>query len=142
MRPQISQRDPTYATNFVGRFTDFGSMVGGCSICSHHDCKSHTGAGMSLGTGMVLVFLWKQKINTKSSTKAELAGVDDSLRYILWTRYFMQEQGYNMEPSIIHQDNMSTILLERNGRASASNQTKHIKVKYFFIVLSKERSKD
>jgi hypothetical protein len=97
---------------------------------------------MSLGTGMVLVFLWKQKINTKSSTKAELAGVDDSLRYILWTRYFMQEQGYNMEPSIIHQDNMSTILLERNGRASASNQTKHIKVKYFFIVLSKERSKD
>jgi hypothetical protein len=99
----------------------------------HHDCKSRTGAGMSLGTGMVLSYSWKQKINTKSSTKVELVGVDNSLRYILWTRYFMQEQGYDMEPSIIYQDNMSAILLETNGCASTSNQSKHIKVKYFFI---------
>jgi hypothetical protein len=99
----------------------------------HHDCRSHTGAGMSLGTGMVLSYSWKQKINTKSSTKAELVGVDDSLRCILWRRYFMQEQGYGMEPSIIYQDNMSAVLLETNGHASASNRTKHIKVKYFFI---------
>jgi hypothetical protein len=39
----------------------------------------------------------------------------------------------DMEPSIINQDNMSAILLETNSHASASNQTKHIKVKYFFI---------
>ncbi len=34
---------------------------------------------------------------TKSSTKAELVGVDDSLGYILWACYFMQEQGCNMD---------------------------------------------
>ena len=33
MRPWISQRDATYATYFVGGFTDFGAMVGGCSVC-------------------------------------------------------------------------------------------------------------
>jgi hypothetical protein len=31
----------------------------------------------------------------KSSTKAELVGVD--LGYILWVCYFMEEQGYDMD---------------------------------------------
>ena len=70
---------------------------------------------------------------TKSSTEVELVGVDDSLGYILWARYFMEEQGYDMDPSILYQDNMSAILLEKNGKASSSKRTKHIKVKYFYI---------
>jgi hypothetical protein len=45
----------------------------------------------------------------------------------------MVEQGYDMEPSLLYQDNMSTILLETNGRASSSKRTKHIKVKYYLI---------
>ena len=88
---------------------------------------------MSFGQGMALSYSWKQKINTKSSTEAELVGVDDLLGHIFWARYFMMEQGYDMEPSLLYQDNMSAILLETNGRASSSKQTKHIKVKYFFI---------
>jgi hypothetical protein len=55
----------------------------------HDDCREHTGAGMSFGQGMALSYSWKQKINTKSSTEAELVGVDDSLGYILWAHYFM-----------------------------------------------------
>ena len=50
----------------------------------HGDCKGHTGAGMSLGQGMAMSYSWKQKNNTKSSTKAEIVGVDNSLAYILW----------------------------------------------------------
>jgi hypothetical protein len=88
---------------------------------------------MSFGQGMALSYSWKQKINTKSSTEAELVGVDDSLGYILWARYFMIEQGYDMDPSLLYQDNMSAILLETNRRASSSKRTKHIKVKYFLI---------
>jgi hypothetical protein len=99
----------------------------------HEDCRGHTGAGMSFGQGMALSYSWKQKINTKSSTEAELVGVDDALGYILWARYFMQEQGSNMDPSLLYQDNMSAILLETNGRASSSKRTKHIKVKYYLI---------
>ena len=45
----------------------------------------------------------------------------------------MVEQGYDMEPSLLYQDNMSAILLETNGRASSSKRTKHIKVKYCFV---------
>jgi hypothetical protein len=99
----------------------------------HHDCKGHTGAGMSLGRGMAMSYSWKQKINTKSSTEAEIVGVDDSLTYILWARYFLQAQGYDMEPSLLYQDNISAILLETNGKASSSKRTKHIKVKYFYV---------
>ncbi len=63
----------------------------------HHDCKGHTGAGMSFGQGMALSYSWKHKVMSKSSTEAELIGVDDMLGYILWARYFMQEQGYDMD---------------------------------------------
>ncbi len=88
---------------------------------------------MSFGQGMALSYSWKQKVNAKSSTEAELVGVDDTLGYILWARYFIQEQGYDMDPSLLYQDNMGAILLETNGRASSSNRTKHIKVKYYLI---------
>ena len=79
----------------------------------HSDCKGHTGAGMSFGQGMAVSYSWKQKVMTKSSTEAELVGVDNTLGYILWARYFMEEQGYDMNPSILYQDNKSAILVTR-----------------------------
>jgi hypothetical protein len=68
------------------------------------------------------------KINTKSSTEAKLVGVYNLLGYILWAGYFMQEQGYDMDPSLLYQDSMSAILLKINGRVISSKRTKHIKV--------------
>ena len=43
----------------------------------HPDCKSHTGAVLMMGHGVVLSISSKQKINTKSSTEAELIGVSE-----------------------------------------------------------------
>ncbi len=88
---------------------------------------------MSYGQGMALSYSWKQKIMTESSTEAELVRIDNTLGYILWTRYFMQEQGYDMDASLLYQDNMSTMLLKTNGKASSSKRTNHIKVKYNFV---------
>lgn len=45
----------------------------------------------------------------------------------------MNAQGYKVSDNIIFQDNKSTMLLERNGKASSSKRTKHINVRYFFI---------
>ena len=86
-----------------------------------------------MGSGAITSFSRKQKINGKSSTEAELIGVDDALPQILLTRYFMESQGYTVKDNILYQDNKSAMLLEQNGKNSSSKRTKHIKVRYFFI---------
>ena len=37
-----------------------------------------------------------------------------------------------MADNVVHQDNQSAILLERNGRASSGRRTRHIDIRYFF----------
>ena len=103
------------------------------SFAVHEDMKSHTGGAMSLGRGVIYGTSTRQKINTKSSTEAELVGVNEVLPQVLWTRYFLEEQGYGVIESIVYQDNQSAILLEKNGRASSSKRTRHINIRYFFV---------
>lgn len=99
----------------------------------HKDMKSQTGAMLTMGEGAAVATSLKQKINTKSSTEAELVAVDDLMGSVLWTNYFLDEQGYKTKDTIIYQDNMSAILLEKNGKHSSGKRTKHINVRYFFI---------
>ena len=87
----------------------------------HNDMRSHSGAFMSFRNGMFNGGSIKQKINTTSSTEAEIVAVHDNMAAVLWTSYFLSEQEYQVKPSIIHQDNLSSILLETNGKASSSN---------------------
>ena len=76
----------------------------------------------------------KQKINSKSSTEAELIGIDDCIHHALWLRHFLLAQGYKRASKIVMlQDNQSAILLEQNGILSSTKRTKHINVRYFFI---------
>jgi hypothetical protein len=98
----------------------------------HDDMRSHTGGTMSMGTGAVYSTSRKQKLNTKSSTKAKLVGIDDVLQQALWTKYFMEAQGYGVS-TILNQDNQSTIKLSDNGKASSGKGTRHINIRYFFI---------
>jgi hypothetical protein len=99
----------------------------------HPDMKSHTGGAMSLGTGVLYGTSKGQKLNTKSSTEAEIVGTDDVMPQMLWTLYFLEAQGYKIEDNILYQDNKSSILLETNGRGSSGKRTRHIDVRYFFI---------
>ena len=99
----------------------------------HEDCKGQTGGGMTLGEGATMSHCWKQKGNTRSSTETEVVGLHDSLPNVLWSLYFMQEQGYGTRCARIYQDNNSAILLEVNGRSSSTKRTKHIKNKYFYV---------
>ena len=55
------------------------------SYATHPDMKSHTGAMMTMGCGAVQSLSLKQWINTQSSTKAELVGVNDAMVLVLWT---------------------------------------------------------
>jgi hypothetical protein len=103
------------------------------SYATHGDRRGRTGDTMSLGRGSVIGMSKIQKLNTKRSTECELVGVDDAPPQMLWTRYYVEGQGYGVEASILKQDNLSAIILEKNGRASSSKRTKHINVRYFFI---------
>jgi len=104
------------------------------SFATHSDMKSHTGGIMSMGKGAICAWSKRQRINTKSSTEAELVGVNDMLPQVLWVRYFLEAQGYSMlSPTKIYQDNMSAIQLEKNGKASSGQRTRHINIRYFFV---------
>jgi hypothetical protein len=102
------------------------------SYAMHPDMRSHTGGTMSLGTGSAYSTSNKQKLNTTSSTEAELVGIHDVLPQALWTKYFMEAQGYGVT-TILNQDNQSTIKLSDNGKASSGKGTRHINIRYFFI---------
>jgi hypothetical protein len=103
------------------------------SYAVHPDMKSHTGGAMTLGRGIVYGTSTCQRINTKSSTEAGLVAVNEVLPQILWTRYFLQAQGYEANDSVIYQDNQSAILLEKNGKSSSSKRTRHLNIRYFFV---------
>jgi len=54
----------------------------------HAAMKSHAGNIQTLGRGAANTISSKQKLNTKSSTEAELAAAYDSVPLALWTRHF------------------------------------------------------
>ena len=106
----------------------------------HHDMKSHTSGVMSFRTGVLNGKSAKQKLNTKSSTEAELVGSSDYIPWTIWTKRFMRYQGYHISSSVFYQDNESAIKLEKNGRKSCGDKSRHIDIRYFFIedVLKRE----
>ena len=85
----------------------------------------------------------KQKLNTKSSTEAELVGVDDSLNMVLWSKLFMEYQMKDHKENertkllgkttIIQQDNTSAIKMERFGKRSSTKRTRHLSIRYYYV---------
>jgi hypothetical protein len=75
----------------------------------------------------------KQMMNVESSTEGELVAVDDTATMILWTKLFLEAQGYDVEKNIVYQDDKSAILLETNGKKSSGKQTRALNIRYFFI---------
>ena len=67
------------------------------SYAAHDAMRGHTGGTMSMGKdrgGSIISISKKQKLNTKSLTEAELVGADNAMPQMLWTRYFLEAQGY------------------------------------------------
>ncbi|CAJ1935770.1 unnamed protein product [Cylindrotheca closterium] len=109
------------------------TVARGLYVSKRAHFKSHTGGTLSFGGGAAQVMSKKQKLNSRSSTEAELIAVDDVVTMILWTKLFMEWQGYPIEKNILYQDNKSAILLEENGRKSTGKRSRAINIRYFFI---------
>ena len=99
----------------------------------HQDFKSHTGAMMSMGGGAFQSFSKKQKLNTRSSNESELVALDDVSVHIMWTKLFLEHQGYSVEKNIVFQDNRTSMLLEINGLKSAGKRSRAINLRYFWM---------
>jgi hypothetical protein len=98
----------------------------------HSDYRSHTGMLITLGAGVVDARSIKQKLNTKSSTEAELVGLSDMCGKAIWHREFLAGQGLNPPPARIYQDNQSTMAMINNG-ASTSDRTRHVAIRYYWV---------
>ena len=85
---------------------------------------------MSMGNGSIVNVSRKHKLNTGSSTEAELVSITNVLGTMMWCKYFMKAQGYTIENNILYQDNKSTIFLAKKGRTSAGKNSKHIKNRF------------
>ena len=107
----------------------------------HPDFRCHTGATMNFkdGKGAVISVSAKQKLNTTSSTTAELVAVDQVVPLILWVLLFLEEQGYKVENNVMFPDNTSMILLERNGKSGLDERTCTLNIWYFVITNQVEK---
>lgn len=102
----------------------------------HDDFKSHSGLVITLGKGPLFVASSKQKLNTKSSTEAEVVAISDKTGDVLWFNELLrQQEGYKGESTsaaVIYQDNKSAIRLAEYGKTASTN-TRHMNIRYFFI---------
>ena len=103
------------------------------SFAVHNGMKSHTGATMNMGQGAAYNQSSKQKLNTRSLNESELVGTHDVLTQMIWSRHFVEAQGYYLKDNICHQDNGSSMKLEKNGKRFSTKRTQHIHIRYFII---------
>jgi hypothetical protein len=99
----------------------------------HPNMRGHSGGALTLGLGFPISSSGKQKLNTCSSTESKLVGVANLMSLIIWSCNFLKAQGYAVADNILHQDNKSAILLEKNGKMSSGKRTKHIAICHFFV---------
>jgi hypothetical protein len=102
------------------------------SFAVHPNMRSHSGIVVTLFRGPLYAKSSKQKLMTKSSTEAELVAISDAMGQAMWSKNFMEAQGYRLPPIKLLEDNMSTIALVKNGKSNSS-RTRHIAIRYFFV---------
>ena len=79
------------------------------------------------------ISLWNNVWTQKISTEAEIVGTSNYDTSTIYARLFLEAQGYNMQPDILHQDNESAIKLEKHGRISSIQKIRHIDIRYYFL---------
>ena len=97
----------------------------------HNDFKSHTEITTTLGKGTITSVSTKQKANARSLIESELIDIDDGVVKILWTKLFIQCQGFFVKLNLVHRDN--TLKLEENEKSSSGKCTRHFNITYFYV---------
>ncbi|KAA8491680.1 Retrovirus-related Pol polyprotein from transposon TNT 1-94 [Porphyridium purpureum] len=97
------------------------------SFATHDDHKSHTGCVISIGQGVVHGSSTKQKMNTKSSTEAELVGLSDAVGQSLWASNMLQHKVVAVPGVFVLQDNTAAMALIKAGRGK-TKRSRHMNI--------------
>ena len=103
------------------------------SFTAHLGIKSYAGSVFTLGKGCISRSSTKQKINSRSTTESELTAVDDKIAKVIWSKRFIECQGFKVNLNIIYQDNTSTLKLMNNGKLSSGKRTRHFDMRLFYV---------
>jgi hypothetical protein len=76
----------------------------------------------TLGKGATNSYSRKIKLNTRNSAETELVNADMYMPEMLWSLYFIQNQGHEPECVELYQDEISTQLLIKNGKFSVGRK--------------------
>ena len=96
------------------------------------DRRSTTGYLFFINNGPVSWSTRKQTSVVTSSTQAEYQALSSAVKEAIWLRTFLKELGFSqLSPTIIHQDNQSTIALAKNP--IHHGKSKHIDIVHHFI---------
>ena len=57
---------------------------------------------------------------SRSLTESEVIGIYDALPQMLWIKMFLEAQGVGVKEAIAYQDNMNSILLEKDRKLSST----------------------
>ena len=77
--------------------------------------------------------MWKQKLNTKSSTEVEIVRVSEYLVNMIWAQFFLEAQGFIVTKDILHQDKQSVVRIRCNGKYSSCQKTNYFSSRLFWI---------
>jgi hypothetical protein len=102
------------------------------SYATSHDYKSISGATTTLGGAIIHAQSKTQSIMTKSSFEAELVATSDYAGRPIWVREFLTNQGYEVGPAIIEQDNQGTMIAIKRG-SPPSDRSRHINIRFFWL---------
>ena len=103
----------------VGSF----SVVNWCiylSYITHDAFRSHTGSIMSLVKGGIISLSLKQKTKVNISTEGELVGDHYETIVVLWSKHFIDYQGYTVE----HKNCTKTTILPSLWKIMVEHQAK------------------
>ena len=100
----------------------------------HGDCKGHSGLFLTLGRGAMINVSKKLRLVTVSSTETEIVSTGERMPKATWFRYYRLAQGDKNNEDILMQDNKSTIRLQKHYPYSVGKGSKHINIRYYFVV--------
>ena len=87
-----------------------------------------------IGRGTMINTSKKLDVVTNSLTETEVVICGERFSKYIWFRYFRLAKSTNDNEDILFQDNKSAILLQKTHSYSIGRGSKHIYVRYFFVV--------